>query len=116
MKRIGLLILLLTLTGCAQPQKPAAEDSQPAFRALGQQIAIESSRDDEAIGFEVRRRLDLLGSIDTAGIVVEVNDGVVTLYGAAPSTAAAWRAEGAARAVKDVKNVVNRIVARNAGR
>jgi osmotically-inducible protein OsmY len=115
MKRIAYLTLILFLTGCAQPQKQETE-AKPAFRAMGQSIAVESSRNDEAIGREVRRRLELLGAPDTAGIVVEVNDGVVTLSGAAPTTAAAWQAEAAARAVNNVKGVVNNVVARNAVR
>ena len=103
-------ILLLLLAACAQPAKE--ETAKPAFRALGRSAAVEPSRNDEAIGFEVRRRLDLVGPADTAGITIEVSDGVVTLRGVAPTVAAAWRAEAAAHAVKDVKAVVNQVVAR----
>ena len=61
---------------------------------------------------EADRRLDLVGPADTAGITIEVSVGVVTLRGVAPTVAAAWRAEAAAHAVKDVKAVVNQVVAR----
>ena len=115
MKRLTTLTLLFLLAACAQPEKKA-DEPKPAFRALGQSVAVEPSRNDEAIGFEVRRRLELIGPADTSGIIVEVNDGVVTLTGVAPTTAAAWRAEAAARAVKDVKQVVNNVAARDAGR
>jgi osmotically-inducible protein OsmY len=44
------------------------------------------------------------------GVIVEVDDGNVTLRGTAGTRAAAWRAEGAARSVKGVKSVVNQIL------
>ena len=113
MKRIWILSLLLLLAACAETEKKSA-DGQPAFRALGLAATVETSRSDETIGFEVRRRFELIGAGDTAGIVVQVTDGVVTLSGVAPTLAAAWRAEGVARAVKDVQGVVNLITARNA--
>ena len=107
MKRTAIFLILLA--ACTQPEK---KTDAPSFRAMGQSVAVEPSRNDESIGFEVRRRLDLIGAGDSAGIIVEVADGVVTLRGVAPTVAAAWRAEGAARAVKDVKQVVNLVVAR----
>ena len=76
MKRIAIIVLLLA--SCAQPEK---KPEAPALRALGQSATIEPSRNDEAIGFEVRHRLELIGAADTSGMIVEVNDGVVTLTG-----------------------------------
>ena len=114
MKRIWILGLLPLLAACTEPAKKNAV-GQPAFRALGAAATVETSHNDEAIGFEIRRRFELIGAGDTAGIVVQVADGVVTLSGVAPTLAAAWRAEGVARAVKDVQGVVNLITARNAG-
>jgi osmotically-inducible protein OsmY len=102
-------LFLLLLAACAQPAKD--ETAKPAFRALGQTLAVEPTRNDEAIGFEVRRRLDLVGAADTSGITIEVRDGVVTLTGLARTSVAAWRAEAAAHAVKDVKRVVNLVTA-----
>ncbi len=112
-KRVWILSLLPLLAACAEPEKKSAA-GQPAFRALGVAATVETSRNDEAIGFEIRRRFELIGTGDTAGIVIQVTDGVVTLSGIAPTLAAAWRAEGVARAVKDVHGVVNLITARNA--
>jgi osmotically-inducible protein OsmY len=108
-KHLGLLTLLVLLAGCALPQRKVA-DAKPAFRAMGESISAEQPRSDEAIGFEVRRQLDLIGAGATAGIIVEVNDGVVTLRGAATTVAASWRAQGVAQAVKGVRQVVNLII------
>ena len=82
---------------------------------MGESVSVDQSRSDEAIGFEVRRQLDLVGASAAAGIVVEVNDGVVTLRGAAASVAASWRAQGAAQAVNGVRQVVNLIVTPGSG-
>src|ERR1041385_3075438 len=107
--KLGLAALLLA-TGCArnEPQKVA-------FRAMGQSVAAEETPSDESIGLEVRRRVDAQGAGDMAGINVEVEDGVVTLRGVAPTQAAAWRAEGAARSVKGVQLVRNLVVVNDRG-
>lgn len=109
MKRELIIIVLIAGAGCAQPS--AEQDAaQPALRALGQSIAPEEeSRSDEAIGSEIRERLNSTGPGELSGVLIEIEDGVVTLRGDAPSVAAAWRAEARARSVKGVKQVVNRI-------
>jgi len=87
------------------------------MRAMGEPLPSPASSDastgeaptDESIGTEIRRRLN--ADPETAvGIVVEVEDGKVTLRGEAPSLAVSWRAEGAARGVKGVKSVVNQVI------
>jgi osmotically-inducible protein OsmY len=112
MNRIGILSLLCLLVACAEPQKkdPVAK---PAFRAMGESVSVEQNASDEAIGREVRRQLDLVGAGVAVGIVVEVEEGIVTLRGSAPTVAASWRAQGAAQAVKGVKQVVNHIATPN---
>jgi osmotically-inducible protein OsmY len=100
---LGLMIALLAVA-CTNSKTP-----KMPFRALGENVVVEETRSDESIGTDVRRQLDLAGPADTAALVVEVDGGAVTLRGAAPSLAAAWRAESAARAVKGVKSVVNQI-------
>jgi osmotically-inducible protein OsmY len=98
--------------GCAtQPaaEQPAAE-TKPAMRVMGESITPEEAISDEAIGSEVRRRLDTANPAAMAGVIVEVNSGIVTLRGAAPDTLTAWRAVAAARSVKGVKEVYNQII------
>ena len=108
--------------GCASPstETPAPADAQPAMRALGQPVASPASPaasnsqaadqpTDETIGFQIRRLLNA-DPTTGAGIIVVVDDGNVTLRGTAVNRAAAWRAEGAAHAVKGVKSVVNQII------
>lgn len=103
MNRIRLLpFVFVLLTACA-------ETKPPTLRALGEKVTVDSTRPDEAIGFEVRKRIDAAGVGDLAGVIVEVENGVVTLRGSTMNRSAAFRAEGAARSVAGVKNVINAI-------
>jgi osmotically-inducible protein OsmY len=120
MNRIVSFLFILLLGGCAIEGRKTPE-AKPAFRAMGESVTVEQpqnaevSRSDEAIGYEVRRQINLVGASVAVGITVEVSDGVVTLRGSAPSPAASWRAQGAAQAVKGVRQVVNQIVTPNFG-
>ena len=82
------------------------------MRAMGQAAAPEAGGSDEAIGTEIRRRLEIVDPGMTASVIVEVNNGIVTLRGSTATVQNAWRAEGAARAVPGVKDVRNEILAR----
>jgi osmotically-inducible protein OsmY len=101
--------------GCAAqtPDKPAQAEPAPAMRAAGQPVTSSTlsgnEPGDESIGSEIRRLLDTEPAA-TAGIIVQVDDGKVTLRGSAPTRAAAWKAEGGAHSVKGVKSVANQIV------
>ena len=98
--------------GCAMnADKP--NEPQPAMRAMGQSVPSPMQDGEvptnESIGSEIRRQLNATPTT-TAGIIVEVDDGKVTLRGTAPNLATSWRAEAIARAVKGVQSVVNQIV------
>jgi len=98
--------------GCAMnPDKP--NEPQPAMRAMEQPVPSPTESGEaptnESIGLVIRRQLNATPTT-TAGIIVEVDDGKVTLRGTAPNLAASWRAEAIARATKGVKAVVNQIV------
>jgi hyperosmotically inducible protein len=101
--------------GCASAtaDKQALDEPTPAMRALGQPVPSATSSADEpsneSIGSEIRRLLDT-DPTAAAGIIVEVDDGKVTLRGKAPTLAASWRAEGVAHSVKGVKSVTNQII------
>jgi osmotically-inducible protein OsmY len=101
--------------GCAteKADKPAQAEPAPAMRAAGQPVTASTPSgdepNDEVIGSGIRRLLDA-DPVATAGIIVQVEDGKVTLRGSAPTHAAAWKAEGAAHATKGVKSVANQIV------
>ena len=97
--------------GCASSKadKEASAEPRPALRAMGESVEAADAVSNEDIGFEIRRRLNEDPSA-TAGIIVEVDEGKVTLRGTAPNLAAAWRAEAAARSVKGVKQVMNQIL------
>ena len=102
-------------TGCTSitAAKPAPTEPKPALRVMGEGVkagdVASELVSDQDIGVEIRRRLnDNPG--EAAGIIVEVDEGKVTLRGVAPNLAAAWRAEAAARSVKGVKEVANQIL------
>jgi hypothetical protein len=99
-------------SGCAtDADKP--DEPHPAMRAMGQPVPPPADSGeaptDQSIGAEIRRQLDGTPTT-TAGIIVEVDDGKVTLRGHAPDLATSWHAEGIARATKGVKTVMNQIV------
>ena len=77
---------------------------------MGQDITIEDAHSDEAIGLQIRNQFQATAPAETAAVTVEVNDGIVTLHGSAPTQAAAWRAQAVATAVKGVKSVINQVV------
>jgi osmotically-inducible protein OsmY len=110
--KLGFLFVATVASSCAI--NPAAETAPPEpkvpSQAMAEAVTVEDSPDDETIGAEIRRRLVVQGPGDTAGIVIEVNGGTVTLRGVAPSQAAAWRAQSAALSVKGVKLVRNQII------
>ncbi len=101
------MTLLLLAGGCAAPNQ---RTGAPALRALGQSVKAEESPSDETIGAEIRRRLQSVDPAGTAGVVIEIQDGVVTLRGAVPDIATAWRAEAQARAVPGTKQVINHLL------
>jgi len=98
--------------GCAMNSDKPSEP-QPAMRAMGQPVSSSTESDEaptnESIGLVIRRQLNATPTT-TAGIIVEVDEGKVTLRGTAPNLAASWRAEAIAHAAKGVKAVVNQIV------
>jgi hypothetical protein len=101
--------------GCKSitPMQQEPAEPKPALRAMGESVkagdVASEVISDQDIGVEIRRRLsDNPG--ETAGIIVEVDEAKVTLRGLAPSLAAFWRADAAARSVKGVKEVINQIL------
>ena len=102
------LVVPVVLASCAQQQ--SQQQPAPALRAMGQSVTVEEEHTDEAIGLEIRRRMQSEAPAETAGVIINVNDGVVTLGGSAPSLQASWRAQAVANAVKGVKSVVNKLV------
>ena len=101
------LILVLTLcgAGCASPSA-----TTPALRVMGAGVTTDTRSSDEVIGLEIRRQLNIVDPTGLAGVVIEVDGGIVTLRGLASDLATAWRAEAAARAVKGVQQVRNQIL------
>jgi osmotically-inducible protein OsmY len=77
---------------------------------MGQSVAVEEEHTDEEIGREIRRRMQSEAPAETASVIVNVNDGVVTLEGSAPSLQASWRALAVVNSVKGVKLAVNKLV------
>lgn len=112
MNRTLLLLIAVAVTGCAQqtPQPPASVSAAPPLRAMGQDITVEDAHSDEAIGLQIRNQFQATAPAQTAAVTVEVNDGIVTLHGSAPSQTAAWQAQAIATAVKGVKSVINQVV------
>jgi osmotically-inducible protein OsmY len=109
----GVIIASVAFCGGCTTLTDKPSEPQPAMRAMGQPVPSPAESGEvptnESIGFEIRRQLNTTPTT-TAGIIVEVDDGKVTLRGTAPNLAASWRAEAIAHAVKGVTSVVNQIV------
>ncbi|WP_370307028.1 BON domain-containing protein [Sinimarinibacterium flocculans] len=74
-----------------------------------QSETLAAALDDTGITAQVKGRLESDARTQAADIAVETNNGVVTLEGTAPSTAARDAAEELARMVPEVRGVDNRI-------
>ena len=109
MKNLWVIPLGLAL-GCAQPADRSTAEQKPAMRAMGESVTVEDARSDESIGAEIRRRMETGDAAGTSSVIIEVEDGVVTLRGAATNLTAAWHAEALARSVPGVKDIRNRII------
>lgn len=109
MSHRGCLLLLVFLAGCAQSKTPQS-GSTPAFRAMGQSIEAGETHSDEAIGLEIRHRLAAEIPAESAGVIIEISDGIVTLRGFAPTQAAAWRVTAVVHSVKGVKQVGDQLI------
>jgi hypothetical protein len=106
---IVMLTVALFSSGCTSLSPDQKPEPKPALRAMGESIKPGEVVGNEDIGFAIRRRLNE-NPAETAGIIIEVDDGKVILRGAAPNLPASWRAEAAARSVKGVKEVSNQII------
>jgi osmotically-inducible protein OsmY len=108
---INFIPLILALSGgcVSSPTDKQESEPKPALRAMGESVQPGETVSNEDIGFQIRRRLNENPG-ETAGIIVEVDDGKVTLRGQAPSLHAAWRTEAVVRSVKGVKEVLNQIL------
>ncbi|HUK82410.1 MAG TPA: BON domain-containing protein [Verrucomicrobiae bacterium] len=113
--RLALSLVAAVACNCAIKPTPETFAPQPKVppKATVKNSAVEESPSDETIGLEIRRRFEAQAPGDTAGLVIEVDGGIVTLRGAAPTQAAAWRAQSVAWSVKGVKLVRNQIIIAN---
>ncbi|NML32696.1 BON domain-containing protein [Paraburkholderia antibiotica] len=73
------------------------------------------NRSDNELAREVRRALTRTPNLHSTGIHVQVRHGVVTLTGWVPHRAQVQRASNAARSVRGVRHVNNRLSVRTRG-
>ena len=102
------MVGLILVCGCAGTDE--SEHAKPTMRAMGESAEVEEGASDESIGREIRRRLELADPATTAGVMIVVDQGNVTLQGVAPTMRAAWQAEAAAQATPGVKSVTNDVI------
>src|SRR3984957_16760947 len=104
----GVVIVGAAICGGCSTNADKPNEPQPAMRAMGQPVPPPTEPGEvptnDSIGSEIRRQLNGTPTT-TAGIIVEVDDGKVTLRGTAPDLATSFRAEGLAHATKGVKTV-----------
>ena len=108
--------LVAVLASCGTYAGAQTVVSTPAVTAT-QMIAVSTSppgsRTDNAIILDVRRALRRVAELDDSAIHIRSHRGVVTLTGSVPESWQISRAGNAARSVRGVKGVSNRLMVRN---
>lgn len=90
------------------PNDASTMQSQPAPAASNRN----TNRSDSAIVRDVRRAFTRTTNLNSANIHVQARHGVVTLTGTVPQQSQIARAGNAARSVRGVRNVQNRLTVR----
>lgn len=109
---IAAMIVLAGLAGCNRESsyQTGQQTGTPSTSAMGGPgETIATKVDDAAIVTKVKTGLAADKDISALKIDVDSRDGVVTLTGSVPSSAAQDRAVQIARDVKDVKSVDSRL-------
>jgi osmotically-inducible protein OsmY len=104
--------LVAVVASCATCANAQTAASPPAFEAAHMLTVATSppgSRSDDAIIVDVRRALRRVPDMDDSMIHIRSHRGVVTLTGTVPETWQISRAGNAARSVRGVRGVQNRL-------
>jgi hyperosmotically inducible protein len=112
----GVLAALAITLGATAAQAQTPNDMPNGATATGQPITTSSihRRTDNDIARDVRRALTRAG-VNVSGIHVRSRNAAVTLTGHVPQRAQVTRAGSAARSVRGVRSVSNRVTVRTRG-
>jgi osmotically-inducible protein OsmY len=107
--------LVAVIVSCAACANAQTVNSLPTIDAA-QMVAVSTSppgrRSDDAIILDVRRAIRRVKDMDDSAIRVRAHRGVVTLTGTVPQSWQISRAANAARSVRGVTGVSNRLTVR----
>jgi hyperosmotically inducible protein len=102
-------MVAVTLATCATYASAQTPGGMPA---QSQPIAAQQNRSDTQLVRDVRRAFTRATGLNSAAIHVNARHGVVTLTGTVPQRSQIERAGNAARSVRGVRSVSNRLTVR----
>ena len=114
MKVLQLIVLSFFIAACTKPPEPKVVNKaiEPKIEVKAPEAAkAEAPKPDpnKELAQRVKRTLENDGKIEAAGIDVTAADGLVTLWGTAPTEDDKGRATKVAAGVAGVKSVNNRV-------
>ncbi|HEF5787495.1 phospholipid-binding protein [Burkholderia multivorans] len=110
LRALGIAAVAACLSGSAyaQSSEPAAADA-PAAATQSKSAAKTAKHANRKLGYAVRKAITKAGGIDVSNLVVRSKGGAITLEGTVPDQAQIDKAGEAAKGVKGVTSVTNKL-------
>ncbi|AJY12875.1 BON domain-containing protein [Burkholderia dolosa] len=109
LRALGVAAVAACLSGSvyAQSSEPAAAEAPAA--STPKAAAKSAKKANRKLGYAVRKAITKAGGIDVSNLVVRSKGGAITLEGTVPDQAQIDKAEEAAKSVKGVTSVSNKL-------
>jgi hyperosmotically inducible periplasmic protein len=107
-----LVAIIASCAACANAQTAISPPTTETAQMVPVSTSPPGSRSDDAIILDVRRAIRRVQDMDDSAIRVRAHRGVVTLTGTVPQSWQISRAGNAARSVRGVRGVSNRLTVR----
>lgn len=110
LRALGIAAVAACLSGSvyAQSSEPAAAEA-PAAATQSKSAAKTAKHANRKLGYAVRKAITKAGGIDVSNLVVRSRGGAITLEGSVPDQAQIDKAGEAAKGVKGVTSVTNKL-------
>ncbi|RQU11753.1 BON domain-containing protein [Burkholderia cenocepacia] len=110
LRALGVAAVAACLSGSVYAQSSdAAATEAPAASSAPKAAAKTAKKANRKLGYAVRKAITKAGGIDVANIVVRSKGGAISLEGTVPDQAQIDKAEEAAKSVKGVTSVTNKL-------
>ncbi|MGS0896296.1 BON domain-containing protein [Burkholderia stagnalis] len=111
LRALGVAAVAACLTGSAyaQSSEPAATEAPAAATSTPKAAAKTARKANRKLGYTVRKAISKEQGVDVSNLVVRSKGGAISLEGTMPSQDQVDKAEAAAKAVKGVTSVTNKL-------